>query len=407
MAMTLTPALSRRYEFTLHTKEGTVPSISYAYPIYVQPRPDWREFAFLLAGVGADHFTLVADAGLPRHLIEQVYDRVSTLGIPCLLLTVDVSEQAKTMETALSLAFRARAQGGGTHRSCLLALGGGLVGNLTGLAASLLVRGIKFIHLPTTLLAATDSVLSCKQGVNGVIAPHLLVKNLVGTFKAPEFVLVNLAFWETLAPDEIRAGLCELIKNVVAIHPQRFKPALALLHPEARYTLEQEQTIFDWCWQAKQEVMHNDAHEQGPALILEYGHTVGHALETLTGLRHGFAVGLGMLVSAHLSHMRGYLSAEEVQMHYRLLLRNGAPTTLPTAVSIEELLSLMHQDNKIGSLPPRQGFHAMVLLQHLGQPVLEQGLPLTYVSEDEVRAGMAAIQPEMPAGSAVSHCSHC
>src|SRR5213078_957138 len=93
--------------------------------------------------------------------------RVQATGIPSLVVRLDAREQAKTMDAALTLAYQARADGGGTHRSCFLALGGGLVGNITGLAASLIVRGIKLVHIPTTLLAAIDSILSCKQGVNG------------------------------------------------------------------------------------------------------------------------------------------------------------------------------------------------------------------------------------------------
>jgi 3-dehydroquinate synthetase len=386
--------LSKRYDFTLRTKPGTVRAVSYAYPIYVRGQPDWAEFAARLSELGADHFTLVADSGLPQALVSLIHDKVSALGVPCLLLSLDTTEKAKTMETALSLAYKARAHGGGTHASCFIALGGGLVGNITGLAASLLVRGIKLIHLPTTLLAGTDSILSCKQGVNGEMAPDLLVKNLVGTFFPPELVLVYLSFFETLAPDEIRSGLCELVKNVVSIHPYRYQEVSALLNPEARYTPDEYLRIFEWCFEAKQEVMREDAHEQGTALILENGHSVGHALEALTGLKHGLAIGLGLLVSARIAHARGYLSAQEVEMHYHLLRRNGAPTALPRDASVEGLLRLVGDDNKIGYLPRRDGYHAMVLLRQLGRPAMDNGLPLTYVADAELRAAIAAIQQE-------------
>ena len=134
------------------------------------------------------------------------------------------------------------------------------------------------VHLPTTLLAATDSILSCKQGVNGEPVLDLLIKNLVGTFKAPELALVYLSFWQSLAPDEIRSGLCELVKNVLAIHPHRYEEVAALLNPQASYSLDQFAQVFAWCFEAKQAVMRQDAHEQGAALVLEAGHTVGHAL---------------------------------------------------------------------------------------------------------------------------------
>jgi 3-dehydroquinate synthase/2-deoxy-scyllo-inosose synthase len=381
------------YLFRLETKEGTTPRISYHYPIEVRTHPDWEEFRQRLAALHADHFTLVADADLPKALVEPVYRQVCEVGVPCLFIPLRASEKAKLMQTALSVLYQARAHGGGTHASCFIALGGGLVGNITGLAASLVVRGIRLVHLPTTLLAATDSILSCKQGVNGEPALELLIKNLVGTFKAPEFALVYLSFWQSLAPDEIRSGLCELVKNVLAIHPHRYEEVVALLNPQARYTLDQFAQVFTWCFEAKQAVMRQDAHEQGTALVLEAGHTVGHALESLLGIKHGLAVALGLLVEAHISHARGWLSDHEVRQHYALLGRSGIPTALPRTLDTGALMRIIRDDNKIGYLPRREGHHVMVLLRHLGQPFEERpGLPLTYVSEQELRTALATLR---------------
>jgi 3-dehydroquinate synthetase len=126
--------------------------------------------------------------------------------------------------------------------------------------------------------------------------------------------------------------------------------------------------------------------------VLEAGHTVGHALESLLGIKHGLAVALGLLVEAHISHARGWLGDGEVRQHYALLARNRVRTTLP-ATDIDALLKLIGEDNKIGYLPRRAGYHAMVLLQHLGQPTQEQpGTPLTYVSEAELRMALTALQ---------------
>src|SRR6266566_2559958 len=380
------------YLFRLQTKEGATPRIVYDYPIEMRARPDWEEFRQRLAALHADHFTLVVDADLPKALVEPVYRQVCEVGVPCLLVPLHASEKAKLMQTALSVLYQARAHGGGTHASCFLALGGGLVGNITGLAASLLVRGIRLVHIPTTLLAATDSILSCKQGVNGEPALDRLIKNLVGTFKAPELALVFLSFWQSLEQDEIRSGLCELVKNVVAIHPHLYAEVAALLNPQAKYSLKQFARVFTWCFEAKQTVMRQDAHEQGAALVLEAGHTVGHALESLVGMKHGLAIALGLLVEAHISHRRGWLSDTEVRQHYALLGRNGVPTTLPRTMDIDALIRLIRDDNKIGYLPQREDHHVMVLLRHLGQPDEERpGLPLTYVSEKELRAALTIL----------------
>jgi 3-dehydroquinate synthase/2-deoxy-scyllo-inosose synthase len=381
------------YQFRLETKEDATPRVVYDYPIDVRTHPDWQEFREKLAALHADHFTLVVDAGLPTELVEPVYQQVCEVGVPCLLIPLRATEKAKLMQTALDMLYQARTHGGGTHASCFIALGGGLIGNITGLAASLVVRGIQLVHLPTTLLAATDSILSCKQGVNGEPSLDLLIKNLVGTFKAPEFALVYLSFWKSLAPDEIRSGLCELIKNVLAIHPHRYEEVAALLNPQARYSLDQFAQVFTWCFEAKQAVMRQDAHEQGAALVLEAGHTVGHALEALLGMKHGLAIALGLLVEAHISHARGWLSDTEVRQHYALIGRNGVPTVLPRTLDIDALIRLISDDNKIGYLPRREGSHVMVLLRRLGQPVEERpGLPLTYVSETELRTALVTLQ---------------
>ena len=275
---------ARRYDFCVKTPSGLAGAHAASYPIVVQDTPDWAAFVQQMAALEADHLTLIADVGLPPRVIASVYAHLSETGIPCLLLCVEVDEQSKTLEMALSIASQVRANGGGTHQSCFVTLGGGVLGNVAGLAAALLVRGVRLVHLPTTLLAATDSILSLKQGVNVPDASGRLVKNLVGTFYAPELVLVYLSFWRTLPDQEIRAGLCELVKNVVGIHPERIAEVAALLRPDARYSLEECQRIFALCFAAKQEVMRQDAHEKGPALILELGHTFGHALESHTGL---------------------------------------------------------------------------------------------------------------------------
>jgi 3-dehydroquinate synthetase len=377
--------------FGMQTKDGTNPRRSYSYPIFVRAEPDWEEFLLLLATLQADHFTLIADAGLPPDLVQAVYEHLLATNRLCLLMTLAADELHKTMDVVRSVYTQARSAGGATHASCFVALGGGVIGNIAGLAASLAVRGLTLIHLPTTLLAGTDSILSCKQGVNESIGESL-VKNLVGTFYAPTMVLLYTSFWRTLPADEIRSGLCELIKNVVAIAPQWYDEVMEMLNPQAEYTDEDSVQIFQWCFAAKQQVMRNDAHEQGSALILELGHEVAHALEARYGYRHGDAVGLGVLISAHLSHQRGLLSEKELQKHYRLLLRNGIPTSLPASLSVEEIMQGLQNDTKIGYLPRQEGLHTIVLLEHLGQPVLTDGLPLCSVTTREIVQAIKTIQ---------------
>lgn len=184
---------ARRYDFLLHAGTGSLSARSYSYPIFVHDEPDWPAFVERMAAIKADHFTLVADAGLPESLITSFFEHLKATEVPSLLVRLKASEQTKTLETARSIAIKARMNGSGTHQSCFVSLGGGVIGNITGFAASFLVRGVRLIHIPTTLLAATDSILSLKQGVNVQTPTGHLVKNLLGTFYAPECVLVYLS----------------------------------------------------------------------------------------------------------------------------------------------------------------------------------------------------------------------
>jgi len=110
-------------------------------------------------------------------------------------------------------------------------------------------------------------------------------------------------------------------------------------------------------------------------------------------MKHGLAIALGLLIEAHISHVRGWLDDWEVRQHYTLLGRNGAPTALPRTMDIDALMRIIRDDNKIGYLPRREGYHVMVLLRHLGQPIEEQpGLPLAYVSESELRTALTTLQ---------------
>lgn len=168
----------------------------------------------------------------------------------------------------------------------MIALGGGLAGNVAGLLAGLLMRGVRLVHLPTTLLAMSDSCLSLKQGT---ISP--LGKNHLGLFHAPAFVWSDLAFLEYLPAREIRSAPCELIKNVLAIYPGQLAEVQSRLRPAADYSQEELAWFIDLCITAKSSVMASDALEKHWALVLEYGHTIGHALElfTLCGFGKCFA----------------------------------------------------------------------------------------------------------------------
>ena len=360
------------------------------YPFHVRSGA-WDELTRRLASLGADRFALVADEGVPGHLTAKVQDCLASTGAPVITIRARAREDAKTWAAAGDVMAQITG-GGATRQSVVIALGGGTVGNLAGLAAALTYRGVRFVNLPTTFLAASDSSLSLKMAINGPGG-----KNHFGTFWPPEMVWCELAFLDTLPPDEIRSGLCELAKNALAIVPGGPQWAAGRLRPDARYTPAELCEFIDFCIGAKTTVMRHDEHEQREALALEYGHTTGHALEFIGGIRHGYAVGLGMLAAGGVAAEMGFLPAEDLAVHRALLAANGAPLTIPADLATADILAVMRGDNKRGYIPPQPGHIDMVLLSGLGGAARDGGPFLTQVPE---RIIAHAIDQQLRPGSA-------
>jgi 3-dehydroquinate synthase/2-deoxy-scyllo-inosose synthase len=349
----------------------------YAYPMYVRSaRASWDEFSEKVVALRADRFFVIADDGVPvdsRRLAVEALCAVAAVEV----ITCSADEKRKNL-LALSTLAEEVLKRGATRRSVIVALGGGTVGNVAGLLAALLFRGIRLVHVPTTLLSMSDSVLSLKQAVNSSLG-----KNHLGAFRAPELVWNYLPFIDSLAADEVRAALCEAIKNVLAICPQRRDPIHAALRSDGCYGYRALAEFIGMCVEAKCSVMHDDPYERGGALVLEYGHTVGHAAELLTGgeLSHGFAIGIGMVTAARVAATLGYLSEDAVAVHLELLERNGAPTELP-GLATADVVSVVGHDNKRGYVAGRADHHGLILLEGLGRPHREDGSLITLVPRD-------------------------
>ena len=331
----------------------------------------WSEPLRRLRELEADRFLVVTEHSLLHPFADEVLARITDAKLgPCAPISFPGSEESKDLTTIDRLAAAAR-RAGVTRRSCLLLLGGGLVGNVGGLLATLLFRGLRFVHIPTTLLAQLDSTPSLKQAVNSD-----LYKNLLGAFKAPEFVIADLAYLDVLDREQIRSGLCEAIKNVLAICPNLFDEVAGLLNPNVNYTPAQYQRFIELSIDAKCEVMADDPFEEWEGLRCEYGHGPGHAVEALTHrpayryepVPHGKAVGIGMLIIARAARLLGWLDRADEAAHLDLLRRNGAPTRLPYSITPQQVLNVIALDNKRGLLPTRPDHSIEVVLQRLGEP---------------------------------------
>lgn len=261
------------------------------------------------------------------------------------------SEEAKSLSVAENL-YDLAYSGGLDRRSPVIALGGGVVGDLTGFIAATYMRGVPFIQVPTTLLAQVDSSVGGKVAIN-----HPQGKNIIGAFYQPKFVLADINVLSTLDRRELKAGLAEVIKYGVLADAVFF--AWLEDHLEKILVLEREElarAVATSC-RIKAQIVEEDETEQGRRAILNFGHTVGHAIEALTGYkvyRHGEAVAIGMMAEARLANLIGIFTKAEVTRLELLLKRAGLPVELPPDFVAElktrrasEFLNLLQRDKKV------------------------------------------------------------
>ena len=253
-------------------------------------------------------------------------------------------EQQKTLETFGRIMDRLL--GAGFSRDCVVvALGGGVVGDIAGFVAGCYQRGVSFVQVPTTLLAQVDSSVGGKTGVN-----HPLGKNMIGVFHQPVCVLADMATLETLPDGELRAGLAEVVKYALIVDLSFFtwleEHADALLAKDGEALVRAVRR----CCEIKADIVARDEREGGARALLNLGHTFGHAIEAGLGYgrwRHGEAVAAGICAAAHLSRRMGWVSREEQERIHAIFVRLALPTTIPRELSPARMLELMARDKKV------------------------------------------------------------
>jgi len=228
--------------------------------------------------------------------------------------------------------------------SALIALGGGVIGDITGFAASTYMRGISCIQVPTTLLAQVDSSVGGKTGVN-----HKLGKNMIGTFWQPRLVWIDIATLKTLPRRELLAGLAEVIKYGIIYDEKLFE--FLEVNREKILNLDSNALthIIKRSCEIKADVVSKDERESGLRSILNYGHTIGHAIETVTGYTrflHGEAVAIGMCLEARLSQMINLIDKDRVSKIKAIIDSYGLPSEMPADIDMNSILSSMQLDKK-------------------------------------------------------------
>ena len=301
-------------------------------------------------------------------------------GFQATLLTIPAGEEQKTLTTFSTILDAAKDEGL-ERQSLMLALGGGIVGDMTGFAAACWLRGIAVIQVPTTLLAMVDAAIGGKTGVN-----HPGGKNLIGAFHQPRLVLIDPDTLQTLPPREFRAGLAEVIKYGVIGDSELFELLERSVSFDNPLSISTEllATMLERSAQAKALVVAADEKEGGQRAILNYGHTFGHVVETLTGYGtwlHGEAVAIGMVAVAALAVQRGVMAQTDAERQTRLIQSAGLPSQWPD-LDPDCVLKTLQGDKKV-----RDGRLRFVLPSSIGVVSIVDD-----VSHEEIRACLAALR---------------
>jgi 3-dehydroquinate synthase len=329
-----------------------------------------------IAALGARAAAIVTDASVGALYADALEGSLSAHGLRSATVTVKPGEASKSfpeLERVCEALLAARIERG----DIVIALGGGVVGDLTGFAAAVLRRGVRFVQVPTTLLAQVDSSVGGKTGIN---APQ--GKNLIGAFHQPSLVLADTALLDTLSPREMRAGYAEVAKYGLIDDAAFF--AWCEAHWPAVFAggPERDEAVAQSC-RAKAAVVLRDEREEGERALLNLGHTFAHALERVTGydsarLVHGEAVAIGIAQAFRFSARLGLCDRGDAERVERHLAAVDLPTRLEHVPggfgSVDALLDAMAQDKKV-----KAGALTFILARGIGQSFIAAGIPVAEV----------------------------
>jgi 3-dehydroquinate synthase len=293
--------------------------------------------------VPTNRMAVVTNSVIQNNHGDALQKALNRLSVESIILQIPDSEEAKSWEWVSNL-IGAMEQHGMDRNSTIIAFGGGVVGDMAGFTASIYKRGIAFVQIPTTLLAQVDSSIGGKVAIN-----HPMAKNLIGAFYQPSLIYIDTRLLNTLPLEDFRSGIAEIIKTGVIMDADFFAyleeniDELLKREPEVlRYVVEKS------CRYKINVVKQDPLEKTGLRKILNYGHTVGHALEAVMDfkLRHGEGVSIGMVAAMQIAIDLGFADAPCADKQSNLLKRTGLPTELPNGVNIDELISRIRLDKK-------------------------------------------------------------
>ncbi|WP_180025540.1 MULTISPECIES: 3-dehydroquinate synthase [unclassified Acinetobacter] len=329
------------------------------YPIFIGSNLNPQEL--LEPYIHGKQVMIVSNDTVAPLYLDRYKAALENLGKTVATCILPDGEKYKNIEH-LNLIFDALLEAGFNRDCTVLALGGGVIGDMAGFASACFQRGVYFIQVPTTLLSQVDSSVGGKTGIN-----HPLGKNMIGAFQQPQVVLADMSQLSTLPDRELSAGLAEVIKYAL-LGDEEF-----LVWLEANMVgliARDEQLLVEAVYRScahKARIVANDEKEQGERALLNLGHTFGHAIESYLGYGewlHGEAVATGMVMAADLSHRMGWISLEDLERTKKIISRAQLPIVCPK-IPLDDFLAYMAHDKKV-----LNGQLRLVLLQQLGKAVI-------------------------------------
>ncbi len=317
-------------------------------------------------GYGTNKVCIITDSIVSELYLKEIEALLSPMFSFCTSFVFQAGETSKNTDTVGSV-YKHLIQKAFDRKDLLIALGGGVVGDLTGFAAATYLRGIDFIQVPTSLLAQTDSSIGGKTGVD-----FMQYKNMVGAFYMPKLVYMNISSLNSLPERQFSAGIAELIKHgfIKDANYTDFiqKHSVSIMRQEYD---TMEEMIYRSC-EIKRDVVERDPKEKGERALLNFGHTIGHAIEKLSNftLYHGECVALGIVSAAYISYQQGNISLEQLDKLKKIITSYNLPVTLSDfSHTPEEILAATKLDKKMES-----GKIKFVLLKTLGEAYLTKEL---------------------------------
>ncbi|HKQ36443.1 MAG TPA: 3-dehydroquinate synthase [Verrucomicrobiae bacterium] len=351
-----------------------VPLAARSYDIHIGP----RLLDHLAAQCGAFQFSsrcaIISDRNVARRYGRKCATLLKGGGFEPTFISVPAGEPAKSLKV-VHYCYDQLARHRLERKSFILALGGGVVGDLAGFVAATYLRGLSFVQVPTTLLAQVDSSVGGKVGVNLKAG-----KNLVGAFYQPRVVLCDLDTLRTLPPREFRAGLAEVIKYGIIYDAALFEQLERVIDRVLSRDAGVLEDIVARCCEIKAQVVAQDETESGLRAILNFGHTIGHAIEAISGYRkylHGEAIAVGQVAAARLSAMHSGMAKSDAERIAVLFKRAGLPTTVTLSrPQVARLHKAMLLDKKVAA-----GEIRFVLAERIGKVQWGQSVPLQSVDK--------------------------